>query len=55
MNLLSEHGGPIKVSNPWAKSFLQRIGFVKWRGSSVAKITIANFEEVRELFHQSHY
>ena len=50
MNLLSEHGGPIKVSNTWAKSFLQRIGFVKQRGSSTAKMTVANFEEIREQF-----
>ena len=50
MNLLSEHGGPIKVSNTLAKCFLQRIGFVKRRGSSTAKMTVANFEEVREQF-----
>ena len=49
-NLLSENGGPFKVSNTWAKSFLQRIGFVKWRGSSTAKMTVTNYKEVREQF-----
>ena len=46
-NLLAENGGPITISSNWAKSLLYRINFVKRRGSSTAKMTVANFEAAR--------
>ena len=49
-NLLSENGGPITLTNNWAKSLLYRLNFVKRRGSSTAKMTVKNFEELKEQF-----
>ena len=49
-NLLAENGGHIRITKTWAKSFLQRIGYVKRRGSSTAKMTITDFEAVRDQF-----
>ena len=47
--ILAENGGHIRITKTWAKSFLQRIGYVKRRGSSTAKMTI-KFEAVRDQF-----
>ena len=49
-NLIAEHGGPITINKDWAKSLLFRINFVKRRGSSTAKMPVANFEAVKEQF-----
>ena len=49
-NLLSENGGPITITTNWAKSLLYRMGFVKRRGSTAIKMTVANFEAVKEQF-----
>ena len=49
-NLHSANGGPIGITNTWAKLFLNRIGFVKRKASSSAKISIENFKAVKELF-----
>lgn len=49
-NLLGENGGPITITDNWAKSLLYRMNFVKRRGSSTAKLTVANFEAVKEQF-----
>ena len=49
-NLLAEHRGPITITKDWAKSLLFRINFVKRRGSSTAKMPVANFEAVKEQF-----
>ena len=49
-NLLGENGGPITITNNWAKSFLYRMNFVKRRGSWTAKVTVVNFEAVKEQF-----
>ena len=49
-NLLAENGGHIAITNNWAKSLLYRMNFVKRRGSSTAKLTVANFEAVKEQF-----
>ena len=48
--LLGENGGPITITNNWAKSLLHRMNFVKRRGSSTAKLTVTNFEAVKEQF-----
>ena len=47
-NLLAENGGPITVTSNWEKSLLYRMNFVKRRGSYTAKMTVANFEVVKE-------
>ena len=49
-NLIAENGGPITITSNWAKSLLYRMKFVKRRGSSTAKMTVANFEAVKEQF-----
>ena len=49
-NLLSENGGPIDITVNWAKSLLYRMGYVKRRGSTAMKITVANFETIKEQF-----
>ena len=49
-NLLAENRGPITIASNWAKSLLYRINFVKRRGSSTAKMTVTNFEAVKEQF-----
>ena len=48
--LLGENRGPITITNNWAKSLLHRMNFVKRRGSSTAKLTVMNFEAVKEQF-----
>ena len=49
-NLLSENGGSISITPNWEKSFLCRPNFVKWKGSSTTKMTVENFEAVKEQF-----
>jgi len=38
------------ITNNWAKSLLYRLFFVKRRGSSTTKMTVQNFEVVKEQF-----
>ena len=49
-NILSEYGGPILITANWAKSLLYRMGFVKRRGSTTMKITVNNFDSIKEQF-----
>ena len=49
-SLLSENGGPITITTNWAKSLLYRLNFVKRRGSSTAKISVVNFEDLKEQY-----
>ena len=49
-NLLSENGGSISITPNWAKSLLCRLNFVKQKGSSTTKMTVENFEAVKEQF-----
>ena len=49
-NLLIENGGSIAITKTWGKSLLQRMGFVKRRGSSAAKLRVADFDAIQELF-----
>ena len=48
--LLEENGGTVIITKTWAKSLLRRMGFVKRRGSSTAKMTVENFEAKKEQF-----
>ena len=47
-NLLACNGGHICLGKPWAKILLSRMGYVKRQGSISAKITISNFEELKQ-------
>lgn len=50
--LLSENDGPITLSKTWAYSLLQRMNFVKRRGSCTAKVNIRDekFEDLKSEF-----
>ena len=49
-HLLASNGGHIMLTRDWAKSLLCRLGFVKRRGSTAAKITVTNFEELKDQY-----
>ena len=41
---------PMLLTKDWAKYVMKRMGYVKRRGSTKAKVNIKNFEEMRELY-----
>lgn len=45
-NLLSR----INVTKSWAKYLLHRMSYVKWKAMSKFKVTVENFEELKEHF-----
>ena len=47
---LSSHGGHIVITKSWARSLLNRMGYVKRKCSTFGKIPPAQFEESREIF-----
>ena len=49
-NLLSENGGHIALTKSWAKYLLRRLGFVKRRSSTKAKVSASNFASLQEQF-----
>ena len=49
-NLLSKNGGHIDLTKDWAKDLLQRMNYVKRRGSSTAKVAVENFTQVKVQF-----
>ena len=48
--LLREHGGHIDLTKSWIKLLLKHMGYVKRKGSSAGKVTVAHFEEVKEEY-----
>ena len=50
-NMLAVNGGHILITKDWAKSLLQRMGFVKRRASTKAKVTIEDFQEEKSNFY----
>ena len=50
MSLLSENGGPIDPGKNLAKSLLYRMGFVKRRGNTKAKVTVDHCDELKTQF-----
>lgn len=48
--LLAKNGGNIVISTHWAKSLLARMGFVKRRVTTKAKVSVNEFEEHKEQF-----
>ena len=49
-NLLKCNGGHIEFTKFWAVSFLERLGFVKRKASTKAKVSVADFEEKKIQF-----
>ena len=48
--LLKDNGGRIDLSKTWAKSLLQRIGYVKRKATTSAKVEPSHFEELKEQY-----
>ena len=49
-SLLKEHGEQVELSKSWAKSFLDRLGYVKRKGTRTARKLPADFPEVKAAF-----
>ena len=49
-NLLECNGGHIALTKHWAKYLLQRMGFVKRRSSTKAKVSVSDFEKLKAQF-----
>ena len=49
-NLLECNGGHVHLTKHWAKYLLQRMGFVKRRASTKAKVSLLDFERYRAQF-----
>ena len=43
--LLAANGGHISLSKDWARYMLQRIGFVKRKGTTKGTLQVENFDE----------
>ena len=48
-NLLAVNGGHILITKDWAKNMLHRMGFVKRRAITKAKVTIEDYEEKKQF------
>ena len=49
-NLLSCNGGGINLTTDWAKSLMTRMGFVKRKACSKAKVDVSQFQQLKEEF-----
>ena len=49
-NLLAANGGPIVLTRGWAQYLLTRMGYVKRKASSTAKVTVEDFASVKAQF-----
>ena len=49
-SLLKEHGGQVELSKSWAKSFLDRLGYVKRKGTKTARKIPEDFPNVKAAF-----
>ena len=49
-SLLKENGGSLELTKNWAKSILYRMGFVKRRGNTKAKVSVLHFEALKTQF-----
>ena len=49
-NLLAVNGGHIILTKHWAQYLLQRMGYVKRKASSKAKITVENLASLKEQY-----
>lgn len=51
-NLLASNGGHITLTKSWSKCILKRMGFVKRRVSTSAKVSVKKFEELKTQYLQ---
>ena len=49
-NLLECNGGHISLAKTWAKYLMHRMGFVKRRASTKAKVSVSDFEALKAQF-----
>ena len=49
-NLFASNGGHIVLSKHWGKHLLTRMGYVKRRASTKAKVAVQNFDELKMQF-----
>ena len=49
-NMLGCNGGHIHITRDWGKNILHRMGMVKRRASTKAKVSVDDFEELKEQF-----
>ena len=49
-NLLAQNGGHIVLTRDWACSLLGRMGFVKRKANTKAKLAVADFIELKSQF-----
>jgi len=49
-NLLLNNGGHIDLTKHWAKYLLSRMGFVRRRANTKAKIAVEHFDELKKLY-----
>lgn len=50
-SLLKELGGTIEIKKSWAKSIMQRMNFVKRKGTKAARKLPIDFEDIKTDFH----
>ena len=49
-NLLYSNGGGIKWSDEWAKSLLNRMGYVERKACSKVKVDVEHFKRLKKEF-----
>jgi len=49
VNLLAKNGGPIEISNEWAKRLLRRMGLVKRQGTTKARFSNAKEQYLSDI------
>ena len=49
-NLLAQNGGHIVLTRDWARSLLGRMGYVKRKANTKAKIAVTDFTELKSQF-----
>ena len=45
-----EGGIKVKLTDDWAKSLLKRMGYVKWKACSKAKVDVERYEQLKDEF-----
>ncbi|MCY3929117.1 MAG: hypothetical protein OXG81_12660 [Acidobacteria bacterium] len=49
---LAVNGGGIQLTKDWAKYLFRRMGLVKRKATTKAKVNVEHFEEIKKSFHQ---
>ena len=49
-NLLAQNGGHIELTRDWARSLLDRMGFVKRKATTKAKVSVEGIDKLKEQF-----